>query len=634
MKKIFLSLLQAVIVINCFSQNVGIGNPTPHASALLDISSTDKGVLIPRVTTTQRNAILSPAKGLMVFDSTFNSYWYYTGTDWKQLGGNSFSSDSSLIVGKQTGSVPSFNCITNYNLADSSAYFYDSGGPAGNYGNNENFTVTILTSSNQVALNLQVISNSLESPYDSLIISDDYNNRHVLLGNAIGTYRLFGNVKIQFKTNFANTQAGFAIRWDKLFLGVADTYDSTQLTGWYFNREKLYMRGGLNRGNQWSPDSSGLLSFSYGDNVQAKGIGAFAAGTNTKATGDHSSVSIGWQTVATGKWGSVAIGDQAKATGNSGATALGSHTLASGLTSTALGDHSIASGFGSTALGFYAEATGNTSMAFGNYTEASGNTSTAFGNYTIASGNFSTASGYQTIASGDNSTTSGNYTKASGATSTAWGSNTIASGNYSTAWGFGTSAGGYHSTALGYYTKSKFFAGFAAGYYNDSTNADAPGFDPLNRIFQIGNGTSDNLRSNAMTILQNGNTGIGVLVPSEKLDVTGNGKFTGSLTVANGKGLIRNIDGTQLKKLSSSTVVNASFTAGQTQTFTINFPESFSSAPEVYVGNIVGGTGGWAEVIMTVAGVTTTGAALYVFNPRATVANVNFTVKIIAIGAQ
>ncbi|MEL7248079.1 MAG: tail fiber domain-containing protein [Bacteroidota bacterium] len=57
---------------------------TPDSTAMLDISSTDKGLLTPRMTTTQREMISSPATGLLVFDTTQNSFWYYS-EGWKQI---------------------------------------------------------------------------------------------------------------------------------------------------------------------------------------------------------------------------------------------------------------------------------------------------------------------------------------------------------------------------------------------------------------------------------------------------------------------------------------------------------------------------------------------------------------------
>jgi hypothetical protein len=61
----------------------GIGTSTPHASAKLDVSSTDKGFLPPRMTVVQRGAIPTPAAGLMVYqtDGTAGLY-YYSGTAW------------------------------------------------------------------------------------------------------------------------------------------------------------------------------------------------------------------------------------------------------------------------------------------------------------------------------------------------------------------------------------------------------------------------------------------------------------------------------------------------------------------------------------------------------------------------
>ncbi|MEO8150933.1 MAG: hypothetical protein ABI723_25090 [Bacteroidia bacterium] len=67
------------------AQNVGINNPAPAASALLDLTSTSKGLLTPRMTTTQRLAISLPATGLLVYDTTLNTFFYFNGTVWISL---------------------------------------------------------------------------------------------------------------------------------------------------------------------------------------------------------------------------------------------------------------------------------------------------------------------------------------------------------------------------------------------------------------------------------------------------------------------------------------------------------------------------------------------------------------------
>ncbi|MBO2012484.1 tail fiber domain-containing protein [Hymenobacter negativus] len=67
---------------------VGIGTATPNASALLDLTSSTKGLLAPRMTAAQRAAIQTPAPGLLVFqtDGSQPGFWYYSGTAWAVLG--------------------------------------------------------------------------------------------------------------------------------------------------------------------------------------------------------------------------------------------------------------------------------------------------------------------------------------------------------------------------------------------------------------------------------------------------------------------------------------------------------------------------------------------------------------------
>ena len=57
----------------------------PDSSAMLDVSSTEKGVLIPRMTSLQRNNIHNPATGLMIYDTDQNSFWYFDGVAWGQI---------------------------------------------------------------------------------------------------------------------------------------------------------------------------------------------------------------------------------------------------------------------------------------------------------------------------------------------------------------------------------------------------------------------------------------------------------------------------------------------------------------------------------------------------------------------
>jgi len=78
-KQKFLTLLFVTLSLLANAQ-VGIGTTTPDASSLLDLTSTTKGLLAPRMTTSQRTAIPSPADGLMVYDTTLKVFYYYVGS--------------------------------------------------------------------------------------------------------------------------------------------------------------------------------------------------------------------------------------------------------------------------------------------------------------------------------------------------------------------------------------------------------------------------------------------------------------------------------------------------------------------------------------------------------------------------
>ena len=109
-------------------------------------------------------------------------------------------------------------------------------------------------------------------------------------------------------------------------------------------------------------------------------------------------------------------------------------------------------------------------------------------------------------ASGNFSTSMGNFTTASGYRSTAMGSSTTASGESSTSMGHGTTAKGYRSTAM--------------GQYNVPNSGDtATSFNLTNTAFSIGNGTSAGARSDAFSVLFNGNTTVAGSITSASLNI-------------------------------------------------------------------------------------------------------------------
>ncbi len=86
--KYFIGVIFLLISVICFSQNVGINQPNPDPSALLDLTSDSMGLLIPRMTTTDRNNIVSPVEALLIYNTTTQCYEGYnvTTSTWVAFG--------------------------------------------------------------------------------------------------------------------------------------------------------------------------------------------------------------------------------------------------------------------------------------------------------------------------------------------------------------------------------------------------------------------------------------------------------------------------------------------------------------------------------------------------------------------
>ena len=298
---------------------------------------------------------------------------------------------------------------------------------------------------------------------------------------------------------------------------------------WY--PKKAAFRAGYVDGTEWDDANIGDISTAMGQATIASGAASTAMGFSTTASG-RVSTAMGDGTTASGDY-STAMGDNTTAS-SVYSTAMGKGSKASGEYSTAMGGYTKASGNNSTATGYYTEASSFASTAMGDETTASGIYSTAMGGSTAASGGGSTTMGSGTTASGDASTAMGSDTEASSFASTAMGDGTIASGGYSTAMGQATIASnyqsvamgwesvasGWRSTAMGERTHANSYNSLAIGQYNvgGGTAGSWVLTDPL---FEIGNGLDDAHRANAVTVLKDGNIGIGTANPTSKLEVDG-----------------------------------------------------------------------------------------------------------------
>ncbi len=89
-----------LINVQMYAQNVGINTDgsTPDSSAMLDVKSTTHGILISRLSDAQRNAIPSPATGLLIYNTTTNRFNYYNGSGWYEIGSTFLSSTTGATA--------------------------------------------------------------------------------------------------------------------------------------------------------------------------------------------------------------------------------------------------------------------------------------------------------------------------------------------------------------------------------------------------------------------------------------------------------------------------------------------------------------------------------------------------------
>jgi hypothetical protein len=91
----FFLLSQLIFSISLMAQNVGVGTASPQASAILDVSSANKGLLMPRNADPVAN-VASPATGLMLYNSSSNEPNYFNGTQWQSMANNAQQFRSSI----------------------------------------------------------------------------------------------------------------------------------------------------------------------------------------------------------------------------------------------------------------------------------------------------------------------------------------------------------------------------------------------------------------------------------------------------------------------------------------------------------------------------------------------------------
>lgn len=443
----FLFILLIIAVISSVSaQNVGINETgsTPNSSAMLDVSATNKGMLIPRMSRAQKFLIPSPANGLMIYqtDDTVG-FWYYEQSKWVPV-------MRSLTFGA--------GLTGGYVQGKGTVDIKKSGITTGTYGNTNEFPIVTINDYGQVTLVAmqKLKDNDTLNEIQSLKLSND--SLYLSKGGGVvhfkSQWRTTGNSGLNANNNFIGTTDNVALRFR-----VNNT--------WY---------GELNPSND-------NLSLGYRANKNSTGYSNIAVGKDAlnSNAGGYYNTAVGWQSLYDNNSGSynAAIG----------ASALYNNTT---------GNYNVGIGYeplSSNSSGSYNVGIGFRSL----YTNTSGSYNTGLGIYTLlynVGGALNTAAGYYALGAntyGQYNTALGSYSMS--ANSLGYGNSFIGylSGYYNTT--------GYYNCGLGYY------AGYLnyTGYYNSSLGYFAgPSAAAFSNTLSLGNGAS----STASNMVRVGNASV------------------------------------------------------------------------------------------------------------------------------
>jgi hypothetical protein len=118
MKKItsFLFLFLLAGVVSYAQVSIATDNSGPDPSAMLDVKSSDKGFLPPRMTTVQMNGIVSPISGLLVYNTSVNALYWYNGTNWQRFNEFNFTEIDPVFALHPANSVTT-ELLNDWNTA-------------------------------------------------------------------------------------------------------------------------------------------------------------------------------------------------------------------------------------------------------------------------------------------------------------------------------------------------------------------------------------------------------------------------------------------------------------------------------------------------------------------------------------
>jgi len=318
MKRTLTLFFAAALTANCVhAQNTfpstgstGIGTLAPNASSLLEINSITKGFLPPRMTQAQRNAIVSPATGLMIYQTNNTpGFYYFGGTGWNAVTpARANTTLSNLASPTAINQSLVANANNTLDLGSSSVNWrniYSSG----NFYNGANRFLSVRDT-----------ANTFLGYGTGTVNSGNYNS---FIGNSAGASNTTasGNSFCGFSAGYLNTTASLntAMGFRALYANQTGSYNAA------FGDHALYSTGGTAGGNSAFGSASMVLNTTGSQNTT---IGATSMYRTT--TGNNNSA-LGAYALVTNETGSnnTAIGNSADVTSPdlNTATAIGAGAL-------------------------------------------------------------------------------------------------------------------------------------------------------------------------------------------------------------------------------------------------------------------------------------------------------------------
>jgi len=431
-KQLPIILLFSLVSPVIFAQNVGI-NPTgsdPDNSAMLDVSATNKGLLVPRMTKTQKFLIPNPANGLLIYQTDDTAgFWYYEKSQWvplmrsitfgNGLNGGMVQGKGSVDI-KKTGIVP------------------------GTFGDKDNYPILTVNDYGQITVA------GMEK-----FVDNDTLNEIQQISLDVDTLKLSKNGGFVHLKGFWSTEGNSGLSATQNFLGTTNNVPLRFRVNdrWY---------GELNSGNN-------NISFGLNANQNSSGNSNIAIGRESLRanSGGYYNTAVGWQSLYDNNSGNYNTALGAKSLYNN---TTGSYNVGIGfepLTSNTSGNYNIGIGFRS----LYNNTTGTYNVGVGMYTllyNTSGIMNAAVGYYTLGANVY-----------GHYNAGFGNY---------ALYANNLGRGNAYMGYAAGYyNTSGYYNQGLGYY------AGYInrTGYYNVAIGyLNGPNTTNLDNTIAIGSSVS------------------------------------------------------------------------------------------------------------------------------------------------